>query len=135
MKNTISIEFEPDKEETFNSSNDLIKRIEDIDNIYQNRETIAVLIEKVNGEVLSMTLGSDQVIIGYYPSDYSETGLGSMHSINNSSMSEKIVTYCHLGHHTEGLKKWCIDKKVAMETLKNFIDNEGCPKSVNWEDD
>ncbi|MDF1548938.1 MAG: hypothetical protein P1P88_14025 [Bacteroidales bacterium] len=135
MKDTISIEFETDKKEIFNSSDELIKRIKDIDKIYQDRETLAVFIEKLNGEILSMTLGADRTIIGYYPADYSLTGTGSMHSINDSNNNEELTTYYSFGHFTEGFKKWEIDKAIAMVALKDFIENEGLPKLIEWEDD
>lgn len=133
-----TLKTSPHQIETFQSSESILNRILEINKEFLAKKITAVQIEKQNGEILMVTIGSDYHLLNYYPKDYSNTGTGSVHSISpdlDSRNGSDTFDYFYFGHHSEGLLKWTIDRNTTLNTIKEFLQREGIPNKINWEPD
>ena len=84
-----------------------------------------------DGESLFVVFGAEVSGMGWFPANYSDTGVGSLSSDANVELDEPL-DYWLCGHHGQIGPRNAVTITTMFSSLEQFLRDGGQPGAANW---
>ena len=129
---TYAVEFEegtPARE--FATANDCLALAHRLHESANSDRPLGAYFYRPDGESLLVVLGAEVSGMGWFPSNYSDTGVGSLSSDANVDLDEPL-DYWLCGHHGQISPENAVAVTTTFSALKQFLQLGGQPSAANW---
>ena len=129
---TYAVEFEegaPAKE--FAAADDCLALAHRLHESASPDRPLGAYFHRPDGESLFIVLGAEVSGMGWFPANYSDTGVGSLSSGANVELDEPL-DYWLCGHHSQVCPENAVTITTMFSALEQFLRDGGQPSANNW---